>query len=505
MSGIAAADVTRNAKVSQQDPLFGGLPGFMPERGLRADPLHRQLYRWLRQAILDGDLPAGTRLPATRLLASDCSLSRNTVVCAFEQLAAEGYIEGRTGSGTVVTAGPASLRSSKRSARHTAQGALSERGTKLSQPYRRLQHRLSPLVFEPGIPETAEFPRSAWCRLLSRRSRTLGDGTLAYGHPGGFGPLRASLAAYLAASRGVRCTADQVLVVTTAQAALEIATRMLTDVGERAWMECPGYAGAISAFETSGLEIERIPVDADGVEVPRIAALGARCRIGYVTPSHQYPTGATLTLARRLALLQWAEAANGWLIEDDYDSEFRYAQAPIASIQGLSPRSRTLYVGSFSKSLFPGLRVAYLVVPPELASPFRQAIRQTGQEPSMPLQAALHDFIEQGLFSRHMRRMRALYSERHTALTHALDKHLGKLGEPLPAAGGLQILFRLEPRLQAETLAARAREEGFGMTPVRFPGRKRSAREGLLFGIGTIGRDPIDVSVRRLARRLRAR
>lgn len=490
----------KRAKLSQQDPLFAGLPGFMPERGVRAHPLHHQLYRWLRQAILDGDLPAGTRLPATRLLASDYALSRNTVVCAFEQLAAEGYIEGHTGSGTVVTGGPASTPSNKRAARQTAKPALSERGVRLSRPYRRLQHASSPLVFEPGIPETAEFPWSAWSRLVSRRSRTPGEGTLGYGHAGGFGPLRESLAAYLAASRGVRCTPEQVLVVTTAQAALEIATRMLTNVGDRAWMECPGYAGAISAFETSGLNIEEIPVDEDGVQAQRITALGATCRIGYVTPSHQYPTGATLSLARRLALLEWAEAAEGWLIEDDYDSEFRYAHAPIASIQGLSPDSRAIYVGSFSKSLFPGLRVAYLVVPADLVTPFRQAIRQTGQEPSLPLQAALHDFIEQGLFSRHMRRMRALYAERHGSLIHALRKHLGTLGAPLEAAGGLQILFRLEPPLNAEALAARARDGGFGTAPVRFPGRKRAASGGLLFGIGTIGRDPIELSARRLAR-----
>jgi len=487
----------------QQDISFGGLTGFTPQRGLRADPLHRQLYRWLRQAILDGDLPAGTRLPASRQLAADCALSRNTVVCAFEQLATEGYIAGRIGSGTVVTEGPARLRAQGRSARQAAKHALSQRGLGLSRAYRRLHERPSPLVFEPGIPEVAEFPRSAWARLVSHRNRVLSDATLAYGHPGGFGPLRASLAAYLAASRGVRCTPEQVLVVTSAQAALEIAARMLTDEGDGAWIESPGYAGAWSAFATSGLVIQRIPVDRDGVIASRILALGAACRIGYVTPSHQYPTGATLSLARRLALLEWAEATKGWLIEDDYDSEFRYAQAPIASIQGLSPSSRAIYVGSFSKSLFPGLRVAYLVVPAALVGPFRQAIRQTGQEPSLPLQAALHDFIEQGLFSRHLRHMRGLYAERQAQLLRALGRHLEGVGAACEAAGGLQILFRLERDRDAESLAAAAREQGFGIAPIRHAAGTRAARGGLLFGLGTVGRDPIDSSVRRLARSLR--
>lgn len=496
----------KHVKQSHRDSLLGGLPGFAPERGSRADPLHRQLYRWLRQAILDGKLPAGTRLPATRRLASECSLSRNTVTCAFEHLAAEGFIEGRTGSGTIVTGALlASSRSNAQIRDPTSKRILSERGNRLSRAIRPVQGDGYPLVFEPGIPDVAEFPRSAWSRLLSRRSRTLSDGLFGYGHAGGFAPLRESLAAYLSASRGVRCVRDQVVVVPTAQAALEITTRMLTDSGDRAWLESPGYAGAISAFKTSGMKIEEVPVDEDGIQVRRISQLGAACRIGYVTPSHQYPTGVTLSLARRSALLEWTEAANGWVIEDDYDSEFRYAQAPIASIQGLVPRSRVIYVGSFSKSLFPGLRVAYLVVPEEFAAAFRQAIRQTGLEPSLPLQAALHDFIEQGMFSRHVRRMRTIYSQRHGMLIRALRERLEDFGEPMEAAGGLQVLFRLKPRLNAAELAAGARNNGFGMTPVRSRGSRKFTLDGLLFGIGTVGREPIDVSIRRLAECLRSR
>lgn len=496
---------SKTASASRQDPLCGGLPGFSPQRGARADPLHRQLYRWLRQAILDGELPAGTRLPASRVLAADCGLSRNTVVCAFEQLAAEGYIEGRTGSGTVVTAGPSSARASAPLAGRRAQQALSRRGLALSRAYRQLVHEAPPRRFTPGIPETADFAWPAWSRLVASRSRTHREDTLGYGHAGGFGPLRVSLAAYLAASRGVRCTAEQVLVVTTAQAALEISTRMLTEAGDHAWIESPSYTGALSAFETSGLEVQHIPVDDDGVQVQRITALGATCKIGYVTPSHQYPTGATLSLARRLELLQWAEAANGWLLEDDYDSEFRYRQMPLASIQGLVPAARAIYVGSFSKALFPGLRVAYLVVPTPFALPFCQAIRQTGQEPSVLLQAALHDFIEQGLFSRHLRHMRAVYAERHGTLHRALRQHLGALGEPVEAAGGLQVLFRLAPRLNGDELAAKARDEGFGLVPIRWSNARNGPANALLFGIGTIGRDPIDLSVRRLAKILLSR
>lgn len=495
----------RRMTSSHRNSFLGGLPGFEPARGSHADPVHRQLYRWLRQAILDGKLPAGTRLPATRTLASEYSLSRNTVVCAFEHLAAEGFLTGRIGSGTVVTgATPASTRSSGHIGRPTAKPELSDRGARLSSEIRRIRHDDAPRLFEPGVPDVSEFPRSAWSRLLSRRSRTLSDGLFGYGHPGGFGPLRELLAAYLAASRGVRCTPEQVLIVPTAQAALEIATRMLTNDGDSAWLEAPGYAGALAAFITSGMHVQHIPVDDEGVQVQRIARLGARSRIGYVTPSHQYPTGVTLSLARRSALLDWTEERNAWVIEDDYDSEFRYAQGPIASIQGLVPTSRVIYVGSFSKALFPGLRIAYLVVPAVMAPAFRQAIRQTGLEPSLPLQAALHDFIDQGMFSRHVRRMRAVYAVRHAELLRALREHLRPLGEPIEAAGGLQILFRLAPGLNPAELAVGARHEGFGMNPIAAGSRGRSSLNGLLFGIGTVGQAPIADSVRRLARCLRS-
>ncbi|MCH9673220.1 MAG: PLP-dependent aminotransferase family protein [Gammaproteobacteria bacterium] len=413
------------------------------------ESLHRQLYQHLRQRILNGELPYGTRLPATRRLARDLEVSRNTVVAAFEQLVAEGYLASRTGEGTTVAAQivvePQRGAGSNRDA-PTMQ--LGERGQALSVPIRGLRDEEALRRFQPGIPDITDFPRTTWGRLMGRRARAASDGLTGYGHPGGFAPLRQSLATYLSTARGVRCAPEQVLVTTSAQASLDLAARMLTDPGQHAWMESPGYGGARASFSGAGLIIHPIEVDADGACVAQLktGAMSDQLRIGYITPSHQYPTGHTLSLQRRLDVLDWSASSQGWILEDDYDSEFRYANAPIAAVQGLANHSRVIYVGSFSKTLFPGLRVAYMVVPTALANEFRQALRQTGQEPPLVNQAALHDFIEQGYFARHIRHVRTVYSQRRTALLKAMEEHLSSFGAPIVADGGLQLTFALNPR-----------------------------------------------------------
>jgi GntR family transcriptional regulator / MocR family aminotransferase len=446
-----------------------------------SEPLHRQLYRLLRQRILDGELHAGTRLPSSRTLAADLNLSRNTVVTAFEQLSCEGFIQMRVGQGTVVASGVSRPVETPKAPPTPALSELSISGRRLAHRHRSLPENLAGLVFQPGVPDVREFPRAAWARLATRRFKLLADGVDGYAHSGGFGPLRESLAAYLSASRGVRCGAHQILVTTTAQAALDLATRMLTDPGDGAWTEQPGYVGARASFEAHGLSVHAVDVDIDGAVVDQ---LKVEHKVGYVTPSHQFPTGRTLSLERRLALLEWARAANGWIFEDDYDSEFRYANRPVGAVQGLEPGGRVIYVGSFSKTLFPGLRVAYLVVPDGLAQDFRQALRQTGQEPPLAIQAALHDFIELGHFARHVRRMRGIYAGRRAAVVDALTRLARGLGQPLTADGGLQLTLQLNPGLDDKVLASAAREGGFGAEALSRYGLRPGAPGGLVLGVG---------------------
>lgn len=513
-----------------------------------AVPLHRQLFLQLRERILAGALPLGTRLPASRRFAEQLGVSRNTVITAIEQLTAEGLVAARVGASTVVTGHVAiaygatsnvsvasartrqslaapKIKSTAESSRSTdpevvvegliersaddaaAVGhtmAISARGLRLGRAHRALPQAVATMQFQPGIPDIGKFPAALWGRMVSRAYRRLGDDLSGYAHAGGYMPLRAALAGYLSASRGVRCGPAQVLVVTSAQAALDLATRMLSDAGDRAWLEQPGYNGACAAFEANGLDLGRVPVDADGVRANEVAEQFADARIGYCTPSHQFPTGATLTMERRLELLAWATDNRAWLLEDDYDSEFRYANRPVAAMQGLVADARVIYIGSFSKTLYPGLRVAYLVVPTVLAASFIQAMRQTGQEPSLPLQAALFDFIEGGHFGRHLRRMRNIYRTRHATMTTALNTTLPHLGQVLEADGGLQLSFGMHREYDDRKFSAAAQQAGFGVEPLSRYCADDSPERGLVFGFGQcpdIGLDErIDVLARALAR-----
>ncbi|MEM7251394.1 MAG: PLP-dependent aminotransferase family protein [Pseudomonadota bacterium] len=467
-------------------------------------PLHRQLYQQLRDLVLEGRLASGARIPPSRQLAQSLGVSRNTVVSAFDQLTAEGFLSARVGEGTRVA--QAILGQSPRvDSRNQPARRLSARGEALSEPRRSLPAPGEREIFQPGLPDTTDFPNTSWARILSRRARSLSHDLTAYGHAGGFGPLRESLSAYLTGSRGLRCRPEQVLVCTSAQAAVDLAVRLLTDTGDGAWREAPGYVGAQVSFAATGLRVTGIPVDEHGVDADRVDALpkDEKPRVGYITPSHHFPIGYTLSLSRRLQLLEWSERVGGWIIEDDYDSEFRYANAPIAAVQGLALDTRVVYIGSFAKTLFPGLRVAYLVVPIGLALAFRQAIRQSGQEPALLLQAALHDFLELGHFARHVRTMRQRYAERHRQMIEATRKHLQPWGMPIEADGGLQLTFAFDPQahpgIDDRTLVSRTKRAGFGVEPLSRYGPPPETPGGLVFGIGTPGSDPIDETVERLA------
>ena len=381
--------------------------------------MYRQLYDKLRRAILDGRLRAGAKLPSTRGLAQELAIARNTVMGAYEQLLAEGYLEGKTGSGTYVarTLPEAVLNISP--VRPTASvtrnpGRLSRRGQTLATNRLGIRYIEPPRPFRPGTPAIDHFPFDLWSRLLAKYWRREPAGLLPYTDPAGYEPLRAAIAEYISAARAVRCDPEQIIVVSGAQQALDLATRLLLDPGDEVWMEDPGYNGARAAFLGAGVKPVAVPIDNDGLDVTMGEKLSPHARLAYVTPSHQYPTGVVMTLSRRLGLLRWAERKRRWILEDDYDSEFRYASRPVPSLQGLDKSGTVIYCGTFSKVLFPSLRLGYIVVPASLVDAFRGAKAVVDRHCPTVEQAVLAEFIAEGHLARHIRRMRMLYLSART-------------------------------------------------------------------------------------------
>lgn len=410
--------------------------------------LSRQLCQLLRSAMLDGRIPAGSRLPSSRWLAAELKLARNTVLEVYDQLLAEGYLDTRRGAGSFVLE---SLRPHLARQPLPAQLGLSARGQAVLAcgPTPAGLHG----AFAPGVPALEAFPRQAWQRALNRHSRQAPDHWLGYQAQGGLPALREALAAYLGQSRGVRCSADQVLITGGAQQALDWLARLLADPGDVAWVEDPGYLGARTALTAAGLQLCPLPVDAAGLNPAAAPAHAPSPRLIYVTPSHQYPCGAVMPLARRQALLAHADACGAWIIEDDYDSEFRYASQPVAALQGLAASARVMYVGTLSKVMFPGLRLGYLVVPDALIDAFRRASWHLAREGHYPVQAALADFIASGQLARHIRRMRELYLSRQQHLRQAVQQ---RLGDALPLSGGeagMHLLAHLPAEVDDQALA----------------------------------------------------
>ncbi|MBI5303903.1 MAG: PLP-dependent aminotransferase family protein [Chloroflexi bacterium] len=468
--------------------------------------LHRQLYYRLSHAILTHRLAPGVRLPPTRALAAELGVSRNTVVNAFEQLLAEGYIEGKVGSGTYVShALPDQVlqvraQSSAPSRAMLARATLSKRGAIMaSAPARDWQDSDKPRAFRPGIPALDEFPFAMWRRLAHKRWRDLPRDALGYGEPAGYRPLRESIAAYLGASRGVRCDPEQVIVVAGSQQALDLAARLLLDSGDIAWIEDPGYRGARGALLAAGARLVPVPVDAEGLRVEVGVAKNADARLAYVTPSHQYPLGVTMSLARRLTLLEWATHSNAWILEDDYDSEYRYAGRPLTALQGLDNAQRVIYIGTFSKVLFPALRLGYLVVPPNLVDAFVAARAMADRQSPTLDQAVLADFIAEGFFARHVRHMRTLYAERRAALVDAVARELGGLLEITSEEAGLHVLARLPKGVDDRVISRRAAKHNVETPALSDYALARLARGGLVLGYAAVNAREIREGVRQLA------
>ncbi len=463
----------------------------MPALGLdRASdvPLHRQLYEALRQAILEGRLRPGARLPSTRTLAAELGSSRNTVLAAVAQLTDEGYLEGRVGAGTTVRGTlPETLLHARTDGVAAARGEgtaaqLSSRGAQLIRA--RLGARPGPVArpFRPGVPAYDEDVIARWGQITARRCSGVSRPLLDYGDPVGYTPLREAIATYLREARAVRCEAEQVVVVSGSQQGLDLAARLLLDPGDRAWIEDPGYPGARGALLAAGARVMPVHVDGDGLDVARGMRVAPDARLAYVTPSHQYPLGVTMSLSRRLALLQWARARRAWIVEDDYDSEYRYTGRPLASLQGLDRGGRVISVGTFSKVLFPALRLGYVVVPPALVDAFAAARGLVDRHPPSVTQAVLAEFIAEGSFARHVRRMRVRYAEGQAALVQAARKELDGVLEVSPAEAGMHLVGWLPAAVDDRAVSAAALQAGVEAPALSTFRLRRSPRGGLLLG-----------------------
>ena len=469
--------------------------------------LQRQISASIQRAILDGVVAPGTRLPSSRALADDLGVSRTTTLLAVQQLQAEGYLTGRRGSGTYVAAELPDDLISRRRARpvRLRHPALSRRGVALvaaPQGARRLDG--PPRAFRIGTPGLDLFPAALWWRLASRRLRTITPTQLDYGEPAGLRVLREAVAAHVQAARGTRCGAEQILIVAGAQQGLELISRVALDPGDRVWMEDPGYPGARSALLGAGARIVPVPVDGEGLVVEWGARRARDARLAYVTPSHQYPLGVPMSLTRRLALLQWASRASAWVVEDDYDSEFRYGARPMPCLHGLDVDGRVIYVGSFSKTLFPALRLGFLIVPPDLQDGLVAARAAADQHPPVLDQTVLADFIVEGHFARHLRRMRVAYRERLDALLDAAQRFCGGVLRVRPTRTGLHAIADLEGA-DAAAVSREAAARGVEVAPLAAyqVGRERPAN-ALVLGFAAVRPDAARRGMERLAAAIEA-
>jgi GntR family transcriptional regulator/MocR family aminotransferase len=452
-------------------------------------PLYRQLYDGLQSAILTGRLKPGTRLPSTRELASDLEVSRNTVMEAFTQLVSEGYLESTTGSGTRVSSTlPDHLLTARPEAEPTNNAPPEPPHSQIAQlisgvPPVPLTRWRRPVAFYPGIPAYELFPATIWRRLLVRhwsdgRNRELLD----YGEPGGYAPLREAIADYLRTSRRVACEADQVIVVGGSQQGLDLAARVLLDPGEAVWVEDPGYPGARSVLAVAGAELVPVPVDDDGIDVEEGLRRCSGPHLAYVTPSHQFPLGHTMSLTRRLRLLDWAASAEAWIIEDHFDAEFRYSGRPLPALQGLDEAGRVIYTGSFSKSLFPSMRVGSLVVPRALIDVFLTARALTDRHRPTLDQAVLADFLTEGHFLRHLRRPRTAYAQRQEVLLEVLDKHLRGVVDVNADAAGTHLITWLPDGVSDSVISDRAAEDDTSAPPLSHWAIRRTDMNALVLG-----------------------
>ncbi|HEY2171648.1 MAG TPA: PLP-dependent aminotransferase family protein [Candidatus Angelobacter sp.] len=454
------------------------------------DPLHRQIYDAYRAMIVDLRLRAGQHIPSSRTLAVELKISRIPVLTAYSQLLAEGYFEARQGAGTFVCSSlPDQVTWSANGATRLTQGRSGPRtvGKRalLLPSYLKVPWLRGLGPFSVSQPAYDQFPFQIWSRLIMRHCRNPRASELHYSGTLGSEALREAICTYLGTARAVRCDPHQVMIVSGSQQALEISSRVLLDSGTAVWTEEPGYWLTRQVLTAAGCRLVPVPVDTEGIDVAAGIKACRKARAAFVAPSHQYPIGATMSASRRLHLLAWAENSGSWIIEDDYDSDYRYGSMPIASLQGLDSNSRVIYIGTFSKTLFPALRLGYVVIPPDLVDRFA-AVRYA-MDISSPyfFQAVLTDFMNEGHYARHIRRMRVLYDERRQALVAALHQEFGTALEVLGAEAGMHLAVALPKGFRDLEIAQHAAREKLWLAPLSPAYLGKVSRQGFILGFGS--------------------
>lgn len=464
--------------------------------------MYRQLSEWFRHAIIEGRLRPGQRIPSTRSLAEELKISRIPVLAAYEQLCAEGYLEAFTGAGTCVARSIVDARLKKsapggpRAHGSVRARGISERAKSIPSPPRPWLKNLG--AFRVGLPALDHLPLGVWSKLVRRHWRGPPNDLLAYGDPMGYLPFREAIAEYLGVFRGVRCEASQIMITTGSQQALQLIAHVLLDPGCRVWMEEPGYPGAHQALSMAAARLSPVPVDQEGMDVAQGIQRWPDARAVYVTPSHQFPLGTTLSAARRLALLNWAARSGAWIIEDDYDSEFRFSGRPVPALQGLDAEARVIYIGTFSKVLFPALRLGYMVLPKDLGEAFCVARDATDTFSSPLYQLVMADFLREGHFARHIRRMRKLYMQRRTALVQAIGKYIPEGLRIVASDTGMHLAAWLAPGVDDVAVSSSAAGKGVSVRPLSQCYLQPPGSSGLIFGYGGASVPQINVGIREL-------
>ena len=461
-------------------------------------PQQRRLYEAAKAAIHQQLLGAGNKLPSSRDLARDLCIARNTVIAAFEQLGAEGYVTSTLGSGTYVadiqTLTPIGTRTAEQpgDSKNPSAAPLSKRGQQITAFAAGPRFEIQPFV--PGDADFSSFPFKVWQRLQNRVWREARPDLLDYGQAGGYLPLRQAIAEYLRISRSVKVSVEQIMITSGTQQSLDLCAQLLADVGDTAWVEDPCYWGARRVFEACDLSLHPITVDTDGMALEP-ADLATNPRLIYVTPSHQYPTGAVMSLARRRELLDVAVRKNAWILEDDYDSEFRYTGRPLASLQGLDTDDRVVYLGTFSKVLYPGIKVGYMVVPAALSESFKTALYDLQRPGQLMVQAALADFISMGHFTTHIRKIRQIYGARRELLRKTLVAQFGaQLNQRVTISSeesGLHLVVELPDHVDDVALEKLAAESGMEVKALSTYYLAPPVRRGLLVGYAYVTPDKI--------------
>lgn len=471
-------------------------------------PLYRQIYETIRQAILNGELGANSQIPASRALAGELGVSRITVVNAYEQLFAEGYLEGKIGAGTFVASklpdDLLQISNSKGlnkkiniSAENIKLSAFAERLRKNKTASSRPQNHLNAVPFRNGLTAVDEFPFDIWEKIAVRVFRQSHNKIYGYGEAAGYLPLRESVAAHFAASRGVHCDIEQIFITNGAQHALDLIARVLLKEDDKVWIEDPCYREAYNVFYSNGAQMIPVSVDEEGFNLAE-AEKKETAKLVYITPSHQYPTGVTMSLTRRLNLLEWARKNNSWIIEDDYNSEFRYAGRPLASLQNLDNFGRVIYVGTFSKTIFPALRLGCLIVPKNLVEIFSAARQLCDWHSPIFEQAILADFIAEGHFGRHLRRMRTLYEKRQRFLVAEAEKELGEFLKVKPSSSGMHIIGWLADGLNDQKISEKAAEHSLSLSPLSSYCLKNKLPSGIILGYTGFNAEQIRKGVRKI-------